>query len=115
MRNHLTIGRRFAVVVALLVIAVFVLHPACPPEPSHHGASTPGLSAELCHHGEVQHLSAETPALAAVQAGTPTAVDLDAPAVAWSPVVATSTSCPWRPERGSSGRTLLIDIGISRT
>ncbi|WP_156213481.1 hypothetical protein [Lentzea aerocolonigenes] len=68
MRNHLTTGRRFAVVVALMLIAVFAVTPMCPPEPAHHGAFTPGISGEFCHHGATHHLTAAAPAQAAVQA-----------------------------------------------
>ncbi|MFS8099638.1 hypothetical protein LFM09_21160 [Lentzea alba] len=115
MRIHLTTGRRFAVVVALMLIAVFALHPACPPEPSHHGAFVPGISGEFCHHGDTHHLTATAPAQAAVQASP---VSLTAPDEDVAPVarpVGTAQSCQWRSEHVSSGRTLLIDLGISRT
>lgn len=115
MRNQLTTGRRFTVVVALMLIAVFVLHPACPPEPAHHGAFTPGISAELCHHGETHHLSPAAPAQAAVQVS---ASVVTVPAADVEPVArpaVSARSCPWRSEHVSSGRTLLLDLGISRT
>ena len=115
MWNHLTTGRRIAVVVALMLIAVFVLQPACPPEPSHHGAFVPGISGEFCHHGDTHHLSAPAPAQAAVQAS---AAALAAPAADVTPAArpgTTAQSRPWRPEHSRSGRTLLLDLGISRT
>ncbi|HEX8869362.1 MAG TPA: hypothetical protein VF821_27120 [Lentzea sp.] len=115
MRNQSTTGRRIAVVVALLLVAVSVLIPWCPPEPAHHGAFVPGISAEFCHHGDTHHLSAAAPAQAAVQAG---AASLTAPDVATQPAArpaATAQSCPWRSEPSRSGRALLLDHGISRT
>jgi hypothetical protein len=114
-RNQLTTGRRFAVVVALMLIAVFVLSPACPPEPTHHGAFTPGISGEFCHHGDTHHLTAAAPAQAAVQASPSAPV---VPVVATAPVARPAVrarSCPQRSEHVSSGRTLLLDLGISRT
>lgn len=98
-----------------MLIAIFVLHPACPPEPAHHGPSTPGLSAELCHHGEAHHLSAAAPAHAAVQSGTGSAIDLDLSSAAVADTTSTFISCQWRSEHVSSGRTLLLGLGISRT
>ncbi len=115
MRNQLTTGRRTAVVVALTLIAIFVLHPACPPDPAHHGPSTPGLSMEFCHHGQTQHLSAAAPAQAAVQTSPASVADVDLPSMAVADTSSTFTSCPWRSEHVSSGRTLLLDLGISRT
>ena len=120
MRNHLTTGRRTAVVVVvLMLLAVFVLHPACPPEPAHHGAFTPGIAAdfsgEFCHHGDVHHLSAAAPAPAAVQAGPVSAVLPDFDDAPVTRLAATALSCQWRPEQPRSGRTLLLDLGISRT
>lgn len=115
MRNHLTTGRRFAVVVALILIAVSVFLPACPPTPAHHGAFVPGISGEFCHHGDTHHLSAAAPAQAAVQAS---AASLTVPESDVAPVArpaATSQSCPWRSESSRSGRALLLDLGISRT
>ncbi|WP_439659713.1 hypothetical protein ACSHWB_46340 [Lentzea sp. HUAS TT2] len=115
MRNQLTTGRRFAVVVALMLVAVFVLHPACPPEPAHHAAFTPGISGELCHHGETHHASPAAPAQAAVQVSplSPVAPRADAEPVA-RPAAGTR-ACSWRSGHVSSGRTLLLDLGISRT
>lgn len=98
-----------------MLIAVFVLTPMCPPEPAHHGAFTPGISGEFCHHGDTHHLSAAAPAEAAVQAS---AASLTAPDVSDAFVArpaATAQSCPWRAEHSRSGRTLLLDLGISRT
>ena len=119
MRNELTTARRTTAVGrfiwALLLITVFVLHPACPPDPAHHGPYTPGLSAELCHHGETQHLSASAPGQAAVQASTASVADVDLPAPAIAAAASASSSCPWRSEHVSSGHALLLDLGISRT
>ncbi len=108
-------ARRPAVVLALLLLAVFALHPACPPEPAHHGAFMPGLSGELCHHGDTHHLSPAAPAQAAVQAG---ASCLAEPGPAGAPVARSATGArpsPQRREHVTSGRTLLLDLGISRT
>jgi hypothetical protein len=114
-RNQLTTARRFAVVVALMLIAVFVLHPACPPEPDHHGAFTPGISGEFCHHGDTHHLAAAAPTQAAVQASAASIALPDADVVPAARPAATAQSCPWRSEPSRSGRTLLLDLGISRT
>jgi hypothetical protein len=98
-----------------MLIAVFVLYPACPPEPAHHGAFTPGISGEFCHHGDAHHLSAAAPAQAAVQIG---AASFTVPAADVAPAArpaATAQSCPWRPEHSRSGRSLLLGLGISRT
>ncbi|GAB2834852.1 hypothetical protein [Lentzea nigeriaca] len=115
MRNELTTVRRTAVAIALALFAVLALHPACPPEPAHHGAFTPGISGEFCHHGDTHHLSAAVPAQAAVQANAAslTAPDVDV-AVVPRPT-ATAQSRPARTEHSRSGRTLLHDLGISRT
>ena len=115
MRNQLTTARRFAVVVALMLIAVFVLNPACPPEPNHHGAFSPGISGEFCHHGDTHHLAAAAPAQAAVQASSASVALPDADVAPAARPGATAQSCPWRPEPSRSGRTLLLDLGISRT
>ena len=115
MRIHLTTGRRFAVVVALMLIAVFALHPACPPEPSHHGAFVPGITAEFCHHGDTHHADATVPVQAAVQAST---ASLTAPDVHDVPAArpgVTAQSCPWSPGQSRSGRTILLDLGVWRT
>jgi hypothetical protein len=114
-RNQLTTGRRTAVVVVLLLLAVFVLHPACPPGPDHHGAFTPGISAEFCHHGDAHHLSAAAPGPAAVQAGATSVALPDFDDVPATRPAATANSCRWRHEQPRSGRTLLLDLGISRT
>jgi hypothetical protein len=114
-RNHLTTGRRTAVVVVLMLLAVFVLHPACPPEPAHHGAFTPGVSGEFCHHGDVHHLSAAAPAPAAVQAGPFSAVLPDFDDEPGTRPATPSRSCQRLSEPSRSGRTLLLDLGISRT
>jgi hypothetical protein len=102
-----------------MLLAVFVLHPACPPEPTHHGAFTPGIavdvSAEFCHHGDAHHLSAATPAPAAVQAGATSVALPDFDDVPAPRPAATANSCQWRPGQPRSGRTLLLDLGISRT
>lgn len=111
----MTTVRRTAVAIALALLAVFALHPACPPEPAHHGAVTAGIAAEYCHHGDAHHLTVAAPAQAAVQAS---AASLTAPDVNVTPVrrpAATARSCPWHAEPSRSGRTLLLDIGISRT
>ena len=99
-------------VVALLLLAVFALHPACPPEPAHHGAFVPGISGELCHHGDTHQASPSAPAQAAAQVGapsftTPEADPAERPA-------ARPRSCPVA-DHVSSGRSLLLDLGISRT
>ncbi|MET9226354.1 hypothetical protein [Lentzea sp. NPDC003310] len=111
MRNHSTTGRRRFVVVALLLLAVFALHPACPPEPAHHAA--PGISGEVCHHGETHHAAPAAPVQAAVQTTphSPAAPDAEPPARA----VAAASACPLPSPHGSAGRTLLLDLGISRT
>lgn len=114
-RNQLTTARRFAVVVALMLIAVFVLHPACLPEPNHHGAFTPGISGEFCHHGDTHHLSTAAPAQAAVQASASSVALPDADVAPTARPAATARSCPVRSARSHSGRTLLLDLGISRT
>lgn len=114
-RNHLTTGRGFAVVVALMLIATFVLYPACPPEPDHHGAFTPGISGEFCHHGDTHQLSAAAPAQAAVQASAASLTVPDADDAPATRPATTAQSCPWRAEHSRSGRTLLLDLGISRT
>jgi hypothetical protein len=114
-RNQLTTGRCFAVVVALMLIAVFALHPACPPEPAHHGAFVPGTAAEFCPHGDTHHADATVPVQAAVQAS---AASLTAPDVDDVPAArpgATAQSFPWRPGPSRSGRTILLDLGVSRT
>ena len=115
MRNQLTTARCSAVVVALLLIAVFALHPACPPEPSHHGAFVPGISAEFCHHGDGHHLSAAVPAPAAVQASTASLTAPDVDDVPAARPGATAQSCPWSPGPSRTGRTILLDLGVSRT
>ncbi|MDX8149122.1 hypothetical protein SK854_43865 [Lentzea sp. BCCO 10_0061] len=114
MRNQLTTGRRFAVVIALMLIAVFVLHPACPPEPTHHGAFTPGISGEFCHHGQTHHASPAAPAQAAVQISplSFTVPDADDEHVVRP---ARAARPPSRGEHVTAGRTLLLDLGISRT
>ncbi|MGW4211986.1 hypothetical protein ACWEIJ_28605 [Lentzea sp. NPDC004789] len=116
MRSQLTTVRRIAVVVALALVAVFVLYPACQAEAAaHHGAYVPGISGEFCHHGDAHHLSAAAPAEAAVQAG---AAFLTAPDVHGEPAArptAAAWSCPQRSEPSRSGRALLLDLGISRT
>lgn len=114
-RNRVTTGRRHAVVLALLLLAVFVLHPACPPEPTHHGAFTPGISGEICHHGDTHHAAAAAPAQAAVQAGAFAFSTPDADGEPVARPAARGRSCPSRSEHVSSGRTLLLDLGISRT
>ena len=98
-----------------MLIAVFVLYPACPDEPSHHGAFTPGISGEFCHHGDTHHLSAAAPAQAAVQTGAVSFTVPDADAAAAARPAAVAPSCPWRSGHSRSGRTLLLDLGISRT
>jgi hypothetical protein len=106
-----------------MLLAVFVLHPACPPEPAHHGAFTPGIavdssgdfSGEFCHHGDTHHLSAATPAPAAVQAGAASVALPDFDDGPVTQTAATAHSCQWRHEQPRSGRTLLLDLGISRT
>ena len=115
MRSQLTTARRFAVVVALLLIAVFVLQPACPPEPAHHGAFTPGISGELCHHGDTHHLSPAAPAPAAVQASAASLATVPVDVAPAARSDAAPQACPWRAEHSRSGRTLLLDLGISRT
>jgi hypothetical protein len=112
--NHSTTARRFAVVVALLLIAVFVLHPACPPEPTHHAAFTPGISEEICHHGETHHASPVAPAQAAVQVSS---LSFTTPDADGTPVArpARTAQPPSRGEHVTTGRTLLLDLGISRT
>lgn len=97
-----------------MLIAIFVLHPACPPAPSHHGAFAPGISGELCHHGDAQHHYAAAPAQTSVQPNTGSVAHVEVPAAAGVVVLAT-TSCPSRSEHRSSGRALLLDLGISRT
>ncbi|MDX8028803.1 hypothetical protein SK803_01210 [Lentzea sp. BCCO 10_0856] len=114
MRNQLTTVRRFAVAIALTLLAAFALHPACPPEPAHHGAFTPGISGEFCRHGGTSHLSSATPAQAAVQAASVPAPVLGETSVIPAPDM-TSTSDTRPSERISSGRTLLTVLGISRT
>lgn len=114
MRNRLTTVRRTAVAIALTLLAVFALHPACPPEPAHHGAFTPGISGEFCHHGDTPHLSAAAPAQVAVQAAAVPAPGLGE--IAAGPAPDTTSTSDTRPsERTSSGRTLLIVLSISRT
>ncbi|MEV6240480.1 hypothetical protein [Lentzea sp. NPDC051838] len=115
MRNQSTTGRRVAVVVALLLLAVSVLLPWCPPEPAHHGAFVPGISGEFCHHGDTHHLSAAAPAQAAVQASAASIALPDVDAVAAPRPAATTQSCLQRSELSRSGRALLLDLGISRT
>ncbi|MCX2949265.1 hypothetical protein [Lentzea sp. NEAU-D7] len=114
MRNHPATARRSAVVVALMLLAVFVLHPACPPEPSHHAAFTPGVSGEICHHGETHHASPAAPAQAAVQVS---ALSFPTPDADGTPVArpARTAEPSARGERVTTGRTLLLDLGISRT
>ncbi|WP_394617924.1 hypothetical protein JNUCC0626_02145 [Lentzea sp. JNUCC 0626] len=113
MRNRSTTGRGRFVVAVLLLIAVFALHPACPPEPAHHGAFVPGISGELCHHGDTHHASPSAPAQAAVQVSALpfTAPDAE-PAV--RTVTRTRSGVP-SADHGNSGRSLLLDLGISRT
>ncbi|MFD4671450.1 hypothetical protein ACFWNN_17065 [Lentzea sp. NPDC058450] len=113
MRNRSTTGRGRFLALALLLIAVFALHPACPPEPAHHGAFVPGISGELCHHGERHQASPAPTAQAAVQVSalsftTPDAEPAERPS-------ARSRSCPALLDHGASGRSLLLDLGISRT
>lgn len=115
MRNQLTTARRIAVVVTLALIAVLALHPGCPPEPAHHGAFTPGISGEFCHHGDTHQLSSAAPAQAAVQASAASPVVPDVDGVPAARPAATAQSCPWRSRHSRSGRTLLLDLGISRT
>ncbi|MCP2197830.1 hypothetical protein [Lentzea flava] len=116
MRNELTTVRRTAVAIALALFAVFAFHPACPPESAHHGAFTPGISGEFCHHGDTHHLSAAVPTQAAVQANTTASLTAPDADVAALPRPATTVQlCPWRAEHTRSGRTLLHDLGISRT
>ncbi|GAA3641552.1 hypothetical protein GCM10022267_29860 [Lentzea roselyniae] len=115
MRNELTTVRRTAVAIALALLAVFALHPACPPEPAYHGAFTPGISGEFCHHGDAHHLSAAAPAQAAVQASAASLTAPEADVVPVTRPAAAAQSCPWRAEPSRSGRTLLFDLGISRT
>jgi hypothetical protein len=98
-----------------MLIAVFVLYPACPPESDHHGAFTPGISGEVCHHGDAHHLTATAPAQAAVQTGVASFIAPDVDDVPTARPAATARSCPSRAELSRSGRTLLLDLGISRT
>lgn len=114
MRNQLTTVRRIAVVVALALVAVFVLYPACQAEIAHHGAYAPGISGEFCHHGDAHHLSAAAPVEAAVQAG---AAFLTMPDAQGGPAArpAATARCPQRSEPSRSGRALLLDLGMSRT
>ncbi|MEV6715927.1 hypothetical protein AB0M48_28240 [Lentzea sp. NPDC051208] len=114
MRNHSTTARRSAVVVALMLFTLFVLHPACPPEPAHHAAFTPGISGEICPHGETHHVSPAAPAQAAVQVSplSFTTPDPDGTPVARPARTARPSS---RGEHVTTGRTLLLDLGISRT
>ena len=109
----MTTARCIAVVVALLLISVFALHPACPPDAAHHGPA--GASSELCHHGETHHLSPSSHTQAAVQTNTASVADIDQPAVTFAGPGSTSRLCPPRSEHSSSGRTLLLTLGISRT
>jgi hypothetical protein len=115
----MTTERRTAVVVVLMLLAVFVLHPACPPEPAHHGAVTPGVAVdfagEFCHHGDVHHLSAAAPAPATVQAGPVSAALPDFDDEPGMHPATPSRSCQRLSEPSRSGRTLLLDLGISRT
>ncbi|MGW6929566.1 hypothetical protein ACWGE0_05815 [Lentzea sp. NPDC054927] len=115
MRNQLTTVRRTAVAIALALLAVFALHPACPPEPAHHGAFTPGVSGEFCHHGDTHHLSAAAHTQTAVQASPASLTLPDVDVVSIARPAATVRSCPSRSGHSRSGRTVLIDIGISRT
>ncbi|MGI5507048.1 hypothetical protein [Lentzea sp. CA-135723] len=113
MRNRSTTGRGRFLAVALLLIAVFALHPACPPEPAHHGAFVPGISGELCHHGDTHQASPAPSSQAAVQVSAlsfppPDAEPAERPAARPHP-------CPARLDPGASGRALLLDLGISRT
>ncbi|MET8763181.1 hypothetical protein [Lentzea sp. NPDC004782] len=107
--------RRIAVVVALALVAVFVLYPACQAETAHHGAYVPGISGEFCHHGDAHHLTAASPAEAAVQTGATFLAVPDAHGEPAARPAATGPSCLRRSEPSSSGRALLLDLGISRT
>ena len=98
-----------------MLLAVFVLHPACPPEPAHHGAFTPGISGEFCDHGDVHHLSVAAPTPVAIQASPAVAVLPDLDDVPGTRVAANALSCQRLSEPSRSGRTLLLDLGISRT
>jgi hypothetical protein len=114
-RSQLTTVRRIAVVVALALVAVFVLYPACEAETAHHGAYVPGISGEFCHHGDAHHLSAASPAEATVQTGAAFLTAPEAHGEHAARPAATGPSCPRRPEPSRSGRALLLDLGISRT
>jgi hypothetical protein len=110
----MTTARRIAVVLALLLISVFVLHPACPSDAAaHHGPV--GASSELCHHGEEHHLSPAAHTQAAVQTNTGSVAGVDVPAVTSAGPVSAPELRPRRSEHSSSGRALLLDLGISRT
>ncbi len=113
MRNQTTTTRRIAVVVALTFLALFGLHAACPPEAAHHGPV--GASSELCHHGEGHHVSPASHTQAAVQTQVGSIVGVELPAVAVAGTDPASQPCPGRSEYFGSGRTRLIDLGISRT
>jgi len=95
------------------LIAVFALHPACPPEPAHHGAFVPGISGELCHHGERHQASPAPTTQAAVQVSVLSFTTPDAEPAART-VTRPRSSAP-SADHGSSGRSLLLDLGISRT
>lgn len=123
MRNQATTTRRIAVVVTLTFLALFGLHAACPPDAAHHGPV--GASSELCHHGEGHngeghhdeghHVSPASHTQSAVQTQVGSIAGVELPAVAVAGTDPASQPCPRRSEYSNSGRTRLIDLGISRT